>query len=141
MFFRFLKGVSTHFILIFICLLSLLPFLWLFSTALKGSAENIFAYPPVLLPQEPTLSAFKQVMKLVPILHYILNSFVVAAFTVVLNLIFASLAAYPLARMEFGGKKMVFFAILATIMVPFQAIMLPVYIVVLKLNLLDSAGD
>src|SRR5699024_3502305 len=114
--------------------LSLLPFLWLLSTALKGASENIFQYPPVFLPKEPTLANFKEVLRLVPILKYVLNSFIVAFFTVVLNLIFSAMAAYPLARIEFFGKKIAFFAILATIMVPFQAIMLPVYIITLKLN-------
>lgn len=137
---KFFKGLSIHLILITVCLLSLLPFLWLCSTALKGAGENIFAYPPVIIPKEPTLAAFKQVMKLVPIMHYILNSFIVAFFTVILNLILSSLAAYPLARMDFMGKKVAFFAILATIMVPFQAIMLPIYIIVLKLNMVDSVS-
>ena len=71
---------------------------------------------------------------------YFLNSFIVAAFTVILNLIFSSLAAYPLARMDFKGKNFVFYLILSTIMVPFQAIMLPVYLIILKLNLIDTAG-
>src|SRR5699024_9547019 len=81
---------------------------------------------------------FREVLKLVPILRYILNSLIVAFMAVVLNVLFASLAGYPLARMNFKGKKVVFFAILATIMVPFQTIMVPIYIIVLKLNLIDT---
>ena len=81
------------------------------------------------------------VLILVPIVGYALNSFIVASFTVVLNLIFSALAAYPLARMNFKGKNIIFFGILATIMVPFQAIMLPIYIITLKLNLVDSYGN
>ena len=137
---NFFKGFFAHTILIAVCVLSLLPFLWLLSTALKGAGENIFQYPPVFLPKEPTLDNFREVLRLVPILKYVLNSFIVAFFTVVLNLILSAMAAYPLARMEFFGKKLVFFAVLATIMVPFQAIMLPVYIITLKLNLVDSFG-
>ena len=92
------------------------------------------------MPKFPTLDNFKEVLRLVPIVGYVVNSFIVAAFTVVLNLILSAMAAYPLARMEFAGKKIAFFAVLATIMVPFQAIMLPVYIITLKLNLVDSYG-
>lgn len=58
-----------------------------------------------------------------------------------LNLILSALAAYPLARMEFKGKKTIFYATLATIMIPFQAIMLPVYLIVLKLNMVDSVNS
>ena len=137
---NFFKGLSAHIILILVCILSLLPFIWLLSTALKGAQENIFQYPPEFLPKFPTLDNFKEVLRLVPIVGYVVNSFIVAAFTVVLNLILAAMAAYPLARMEFAGKKIAFFAVLATIMVPFQAIMLPVYIITLKLNLVDSYG-
>lgn len=137
---NFFKGLSAHIILILVCILSLLPFIWLLSTALKGAQENIFQYPPEFLPKFPTLDNFKEVLRLVPIVGYVVNSFIVAAFTVVLNLILSAMAAYPLARMEFAGKKIAFFAVLATIMVPFQVIMLPVYIITLKLNLVDSYG-
>ena len=133
-----IKNIFTHIILIFICILSLIPFLWLLSTALKGRSENIFAYPPIFIPKDFTLENFKEVLRLVPIIRYVINSFIVAASTVVLNVILSALAAYPLARMEFKGKKIAFFAILATIMVPFQTIMLPVYIITLKLHLIDS---
>ena len=137
---NFFKGLSAHIILILDCILSLLPFICLLSTALKGAQENIFQYPPEFLPKFPTLDNFKEALRLVPIVGYVVNSFIVAAFTVVLNLILSAMAAYPLARMEFAGKKIAFFAVLATIMVPFQAIMLPVYIITLKLNLVDSYG-
>ena len=135
------KNIFIHIFLIFMCLLSIVPLLWLLSTALKGRSENIFAYPPVFLPQDFTLDNFKEVLKLVPIIKYVINSFIVAFFTVVLNVILSALAAYPLARMNFKGKKIAFFAILSTIMVPFQTIMLPVYIITLKLHLVDSYSD
>ncbi len=135
---KILKSSLSHLIIIFICILSVVPFLWLLSTALKGRAENIFAYPPVFIPKDITLENFKEVLKLVPILRYILNSLIVAIMAVVLNVVFAGLASYPLARMNFKGKKIIFFAILATIMVPFQTLMVPIYMIVLKLNLIDS---
>ena len=132
------KNILIHIVLIIICLISLIPFLWLLSTALKGRAENIFAYPPVFIPKDFTFENFSKVLELVPIIRYTINSLLVAFVTVIFNIIFSALAAYPLARMDFMGKKIVFFAILATIMVPFQAIMLPIYMITLKLNLIDS---
>lgn len=135
------KRFFIHLILILASFLSLFPFIWLVSTALKGVNENIFAYPPVFIPQEPTFDNFLGVWKQIPFLLYFFNSLVVAGFTVILNLIFSALAAYPLARMEFKGKKTVFYLILATIMVPFQAIMLPIYLIILKLNMVDTVND
>ena len=137
---KYSKSILIHSFLILISFLSLFPFLWLISTALKGINENIFQYPPSFLPKFPTFDNFIGVWKQIPFLLYFLNSFIVAGFTVLLNLIFSSLAAYPLARMNFKGKNFIFSLILATIMIPFQAIMLPVYLIVLKLHLVDSYG-
>ena len=135
---KFLKGFSAHTFLILMSFLSMFPFLWLISTALKGIDENIFQYPPYFIPKSFTWDNFIGVWKQIPFLIYFLNSFIVASVTVILNVILSALAGYPLARMEFKGKKIAFFAILATIMVPFQTIMLPVYIITLKLHLVDS---
>ena len=135
---KYFKNLPIHLILIFVVVISLFPFLWLLSTALKGSGEDIFAYPPKLLPSSPTFDNFVGVWKQIPFLKYFWNSLIVSGWTVILNLLLSSLAAYPLARMSFKGKHFIFFAILSTIMIPFQAIMLPVYLITLKLNLVDS---
>lgn len=136
-----LKNLMAHIALIILGAVSLLPFLWLVSTALKSGSENIFAYPPELIPRHFTLENFIGVWAQIPFMAYIINSLIVAVATIILNLIFSSLAAYPLARMQFKGKNFVFFAILSTIMVPFQVIMIPVYLIVLRLNLVDSVSD
>jgi len=130
-----------HSILIAVSLLSIFPFLWLTSTSLKGINEDIFAYPPNIIPQDFTWTNYLEVWQKVDFMGYFYNSLIVAGLTVLLNLILSSLAAYPLARMKFKGKKFVFFAVLATIMVPFQAIMLPVYLITLKLHLIDSVSN
>lgn len=138
---RFVEKLGIHAILIFVSLLSIFPFIWLISTSLKGSGENIFIYPPQIMPTDFTWENYIGVWKRVDFIRYFVNSMIVAGLTVGLNLILSSLAAYPLARMEFAGKKAAFFGVLATIMVPFQAIMLPVYLITLKLNLVDTVSD
>ncbi|MBQ6515952.1 carbohydrate ABC transporter permease [bacterium] len=141
MFKRLFEKFSTHTALIVISLLSIFPFVWLISTSLKGLDENIFAYPPVIIPEHFTLQNYTGVWDKVNFLGYFINSMVVAGFTVLLNLILSSLAGYPLARMNFRGKRIIFFSVLATIMVPFQAIMLPVYLITLKLHMVDSVNN
>ncbi len=138
---KIFKNFNIHLILIFTSLLSIFPFIWLISTSLKGNAENIFAYPPKIIPTDFTWQNYVGVWHQVDFIAYFVNSMIVAGFTVFLNLLLSSLAGYPLARMEFAGKKFSFFAILATIMIPFQAIMLPVYLITLKLNLVDSVNN
>lgn len=138
---KFLEKFTIHSILIFTSLISIFPFIWLLSTSLKGNGENIFAYPPAVIPKDFTFANYIGVWHRVDLTGYFINSMTVAGGTVLLNLILSSLAGYPLARMEFKGKKIVFFSILATIMIPFQAIMLPVYLITLKLHLVDTVSD
>ena len=138
---RFLEKFSIHFVLIVVSLLSIFPFIWLISTSLKGAGENIFAYPPDIIPSDFTWDNYTGVWQKVDFIGYFVNSMIVAGGTVILNLILSAMAGYPLARMQFKGKKIVFFSILATIMIPFQAIMLPVYLITLKLNLVDSVNN
>jgi len=137
---KLLKSLFSHSFLIFMTIVSIGPFIWLISTALKSKNENIFAYPPQFIPEHITLENFIGAWQQVPFAGYIINSVIVSVVTIILNLIFASLAAYPLARMEFKGKKICFFAMLATMMVPFQVIMIPLYLLTLRLNLVDSYG-
>ncbi len=140
MFGKVINKTLIHSVLIGVSLLSIFPFIWLTSTSLKGLNEDIFAYPPKLIPADFTWANYIDVWGKVDFMAYFWNSVIVAALTVLLNLILSSLAAYPLARMNFKGKRFVFFSILATIMIPFQAIMLPVYIITLKLHLTDSVS-
>ena len=141
MFKKLFSKSIIHTVLIMTSLLSVFPFIWLTSTSLKGINEDIFAYPPTIIPQDFTWANYVDVWHRVNFMGYFWNSMIVAGLTVLLNLILSSLAAYPLARMQFRGKKFTFFAILATIMIPFQAIMLPVYLITLKLHLIDSVNN
>lgn len=137
---KIVSKISIHTILLATSLLSIFPFVWLTSTSFKGVNEDIFAYPPTIIPQDFTWANYIDVWHRVNFVGYFMNSMIVAVLTVILNLVLSSLAAYPLARMQFKGKKFAFFSILATIMIPFQAIMLPVYIITLKLHLIDSVN-
>ena len=138
---RIFEKFSIHLILLSVSILSIFPFIWLISTSLKGNSENIFAYPPTIIPQNFTWANYVGVWHKVDFIGYFINSMIVAGGTVLLNLILSSMAGYPLARMEFKGKKFAFFSILSTIMIPFQVIMLPVYLVTLKLHLVDSVSN
>ena len=124
--------------LLCVALLTMGPFLWLLSTALKSGSENIFAYPPSLLPEQATLENFSRVLETQPFVLYLKNSVLVALLSVTANLVFASLAAYPLARMEFRGKNLIFVVLLSSMMIPFQLLMIPVYNIAIALGLQNS---
>ena len=134
-FWNVLKKVLLYSLLILLTLFMLGPFLWLISTSLKSAGENIFQYPPQLIPEKITFMNFVKVMDTFPFWRYLFNSVVVTVLTVVFNVLFCSLAAYPLARMNFKGKKVIFILILATMMIPFQLLMVPIYVMALNMGL------
>ncbi|MFQ4146753.1 carbohydrate ABC transporter permease [Chlorogloeopsis sp. ULAP02] len=117
---------------------TLFPLLWLVSTALKSQTENIFQSPPQLLPAQPTFENFVTVWQTNPFGQYLFNSTLVALLTVGLNLLFCALAAYPLARLSFVGRDWIFIAIVSTIMIPFQIVMIPLYILTVQLGLRNT---
>lgn len=133
-----LRLVLTYVVLSAIALVMLLPLIWLFSTSLKSPTEEIFEFPPRFLPEQPTFSNFVQVWQTNPFGRYLLNSTIVATLTVVLNLLFCALAAYPLARMTFWGRGALFTAIVATILIPFQIVMIPLYVLTVQLGLRNT---
>ncbi|MEM9542398.1 MAG: carbohydrate ABC transporter permease [Cyanobacteria bacterium P01_E01_bin.42] len=130
--------LRTYFILIILAALMLFPLLWLLGTSFKSPTEQIFGFPPQLLPREPTLNNFREVWQNHPFGRYLFNSTLIAVLTVVLNLLSSSLAAYPLARLQFKGRDFIFATIVSTIMIPFQIVMIPLYIIIVRLNLVNS---
>ncbi len=140
LFFKY-KGLQTCLIYLILGLLAvamLFPMLWLVSTAFKAPTENIFQFPPQLLPQSPTIQNFARVWQTNPFGQYLWNSTIIAILTVSTNLIFCSLAAYPLARLSFRWRELIFNLIVATIMIPFQIVMIPLYILTVQLGLKNS---
>ncbi|MEB3882923.1 carbohydrate ABC transporter permease [Lyngbya sp. CCY1209] len=132
------RAIITYILLSAIAFLMLFPLLWLVGTAFKSPAENIFQIPPQLLPEEPTFGNFIRVWQTNPFGRYLFNSTLVAAGSVALNLLFCSLAAYPLARLNFWGRDVLLSAIVSTIMIPFQIVMIPLYILAVQLGLRNT---
>ena len=125
-------------LLILLALVVLVPLLWLVSTSLKGPAEDIFSSPPALLPSQPSLDAYVQLFADNPLGTYLLNSTIVSGLAVAANLLFCSLAAYPLARMRFKGRGLVLALVVATILIPFQVVMIPLYLLMVQLGLRNT---
>ncbi|WP_218080674.1 carbohydrate ABC transporter permease [Anthocerotibacter panamensis] len=119
-------------------LLLISPLFWLVSTAFKSPGENIFQYPPQLFPQQATWANFLLVWNNYPFARYLWNSTVVSVLAVVCNLFLCALAAYPLARLSFPGKRVIFWLVIGTLMIPFQITMIPLYILAVKLHLTNS---
>lgn len=124
--------------LVLLALMMLLPLIWLLSTSLKGPTENIFASPPSLVPSQPSLQAYQRLFAANPMVTYLLNSIIVSSLAVLANLLFCSLAAYPLARLRFAGRGLVLALVVATILIPFQVVMIPLYLLMVQIGLRNS---
>ncbi|RAR45383.1 carbohydrate ABC transporter permease [Paenibacillus sp. MDMC362] len=113
------------------------PLLYTLSTSLMSEAESA-VYPPPLLPEAINLSNFAKVVDTIPVLTFIGNSLVVSIAIMAGQIVTASLAAYAFAFLRFPGKTLLFSLFLATMMIPWEVIMIPNYLTVKSLNWLDT---
>lgn len=118
-------------------LVVLLPLLIVLFTAFKPTAE-VNAYPPTLLPDAWTMANFERIFTDLPFARLIGNSFLFAGGVTLFAVAFDALAAYALARIDFRGRQVLLIAIIATLMIPFQATLIPVYQIVTDLGWVNT---
>ena len=102
------------------------------------SASEIATYPPPLIPSAPSLNNYATVLDTIPIGRYLLNSFIVSTAVVIGQLITASFAAYAFAFLVFRGRNVLFFLFLSTLMIPWEATIIPNYMTIRSLGWLDT---
>jgi multiple sugar transport system permease protein len=117
----------------------LIPILFQLTTSFK-SLEETYLKTQTIFPKRWTLEAFHDAFTLIPLVRYYANSLIVAGIVTVCVLITSALAGYSFAKHRFFGKNILFLFILATMMVPFQVIMIPLYIIMKDIHLHNSFG-
>lgn len=120
-----------------LALIVLVPVLWIILGTFKPEKE-IISYPPTFFPHLLTFENFSIVSKRIKIWRYALNSFIYAGGTTLIAMFVNSLAGYVYARFKFKGKTICFLLTLATMMIPFQVIMVPLFLIVFKLGMYDT---
>ena len=113
------------------------PFLWLLSTSLKG-AEELFAFPPTIIPSVIVWENYSGLWNAVPLGIYFINTIIITTVSVVCNVLLSSLAGFALARQQFKYKQQIFYLIVASMLIPKEVIILPLYTIVLKIHLADT---
>ncbi len=111
----------------------LAPILWMFLTSLK-TAEQIYTWPPVIFPPQPQWKNYVDAMTFAPFGRYYMNSFFLCGCVVIGTLLSNTVIAYGFSRIKWPGRDLVFIIVLATLMLPFQVTMIPVYIIFKKLD-------
>jgi multiple sugar transport system permease protein len=130
-------SVATFLVMLLVTAFVLLPVAIIVLTAFKPTAE-VNAYPPTLVPTQWTLDNLLRIFTELPLARLLLNSVVFAGGVTLCALVFDSLAAYALARIDFRGRKVLLVAIIASLMIPFQATLIPVYQLVAELGWINT---
>lgn len=132
-----MKKIVLGIVKIMLIIVVLFPFFWLFISSFKFE-KDIMTYPPRIFADHYTLENYRKVMQQIPLLFYLKNTVIFAGGVVLSQLLLDSLAAYAMARMEFKGKKVLSYVILLTMMIPFQVYMIPLFVEVNALGIMDS---
>ncbi|WP_336159408.1 carbohydrate ABC transporter permease [Amycolatopsis sp. VC5-11] len=134
-----LRFSPWHLLLAPLALVFAAPLVWLLLNSVMSNAE-INRFPPSLWPSGIDFSGYRYVLENALFLRWFTNSLIVSVVTVAANLVFGSLGGYAFARMRFRGSKVMLGLMMATMAVPFQLTMIPTFLVMKKLGLIDSLG-
>jgi len=131
------KNIFMYLGLIIAAATMLIPFLWMVSTSLKTN-QYVLSMPPEFFPKNPTLDSYSQLLELLPFDRMILNSLLVAISVTIGQVISGSMAAYVFSRLEFRRKNALFLIYLATMMVPSQVTIVPLFILMRYLGWINT---
>ncbi|WP_233570046.1 carbohydrate ABC transporter permease [Aerococcus agrisoli] len=135
---KFTSGQLISFILLAIGALSmLLPFFWMVSTSLKTTGETL-AIPPVWLPEDFKWENYQTALSMAPFGRYFINSLIITLSSTFGEVVTSILAAFAFAKLQFFGKNILFTVLIATMMVPFELLMIPNYLTLSKLGMIDT---
>ncbi len=129
--------ILHYVVLALVAAIMIAPFLWMVVTSLQAP-ESLVRFPPQLIPSSPRFSNYTEVFRDMPVGTFFFNSIKISLLGTLGEVAAASLAALAFARMEFRGKRAIFGILLATMMIPFQVTMIPVYVIIHSLGWLDN---
>ncbi|MFN8379824.1 MAG: carbohydrate ABC transporter permease [Anaerolineae bacterium] len=128
---------SMYAVLIAVSAFMLLPFVWMVSTSLK-TPEQVFSVPVQLIPEHPTLINYQYLLQEKNLLRILLNTIFLAGVSTGLRLFFCSLGGFAFAKYKFPGRGFLFAFVLATMLIPGAVTLVPVYIIMRNLSLIDT---
>jgi len=129
--------ITLYSVLILISIFMILPFVWMLSTSFK-LPQDIFGYPPRLIPENPILSNYTYIFQEKSLLRILFNTIIIALSSTLLSLFFTTLGGYGFAKFEFPGKKTLFAILLATMIIPGAVMMVPSFIIMRELGWVNT---
>jgi len=134
---RAISGALVYLLLTLGALIMLLPFWWMLVTSVR-LPEEVYSFPPDFWPAVWHWENYRKVVEAAPFARFFLNTLVVASVVTAGNLLFSAMAGYAFARLEFKGRDLVFWLFLASMMIPGQVTMIPVFVLMARLGWIDS---
>lgn len=134
---RFWNGVLFYFVLALVMLFAFFPIYWMLVTSLRPNTE-VFAFPPRLLPSKFTLEHYQNFIQNPQLLRYLWNSLLVATTTALSSLFISTYAAYSFSKFRYTGRRALMFLILSAQMFPQALLLISLYLMFARLNLLDT---
>ena len=134
---RTIRIILRYLLLTAIAAVMVGPFLWMVATSMM-EPQDIFRVPPRWIPDRIDLQNYLAIMDVLPLGRLLLNSFTIAITATVGQLCSCTLAAYAFARMQFRGNTVLYFILLATMMIPAQVTMIPAFLIMRSLGLIDT---
>ena len=132
-----LRKLIIHLILLSGIGVTVFPFVWMVLTSFKATGEAT-QIPPTIFPKQFLIDAYTQIISSLPFARVYMNTFISTVITTIAQLIFCAMAGYAFARIDFPFKNVIFVILLSVLMVPGQIFLIPQYLIVQKMNLLDS---
>ncbi|MCG8500028.1 MAG: carbohydrate ABC transporter permease [Firmicutes bacterium] len=131
------QKVFIHILLIGGAVLTLVPFLWMVLTSLKTMTEAV-QVPPIIFPERFRWENYEKALSILPFGKFYYNTIVSTAWRTIGQILFCSMAAYAFARIEFPAKETIFLILLSVLMVPGQIFLIPQYLIISKIGLLNT---
>ncbi|MGW6690444.1 carbohydrate ABC transporter permease [Streptomyces sp. NPDC054961] len=133
---RHWTGLAARYATLLLMLVIMIgPIVWQFLTSIRGRTENVY---DGVLPSRPTLDNYVRVAESFPLFQYVGNTLTVALLAVTSNMLFAAMGGYALSRAAWKGRKAVFTVLVATLMFPFESVMISMFLTVREMGLVDT---
>ena len=134
---HYMKHAIVYLVLILFAIITLAPLAWGISTSLKPNVD-VFGFPPQWIPEHPRWSNYIEAWEIAPFSNFYWNSFYITTLIVVGQIFTSSMSGFAFARLRFPGRDRVFLLYLASLMIPAQVIMIPIFLMVKELGWVNS---
>ena len=134
---KILKGIGLHGVLLILSAITLAPLVWMVAASFMATGEAS-AFPPPLFPSAPTIRQYVELITRLDITHYIINSAVLSLVVTGVSLLVNSMAGYAFAKYRFAGRDNLFRLLVASMIIPAQVTMLPLFLMLNRMGLVNT---